>query len=376
MNELSLIQMLGKLVVMISLLLAFFLFTVKSHHRLANRFFASFLVLTAVDLSGFFIYPSILSFPVLETFRLSAAFLQMPVYWLYFSAFCFTDFKLRPQHALHALPFLLFNIVFSLPLALALPGSEPAHARVLFQIIGELQFVSYIAACFLVLRKYKAIYRENYTNAALSIHKWLFQILLLSCIAHSIVVIKNFLGYHDNMSLYLSANVLVALIALGVMCWFMLSALYHPDLFRGVDSQLALTKENSIEQKNKTHASTTTNEADPQVQSQIAFLQRYMRDSEIFLDASLSIQQLAEKIDMPVKDLSILINHEMGQHFFDFINEYRIQKAMEFLRDPTRNEQSVLEILYEVGFNSKSSFNTWFKKISYLTPTEYRKKHS
>lgn len=100
-----------------------------------------------------------------------------------------------------------------------------------------------------------------------------------------------------------------------------------------------------------------------------------MRESEIFLDSSLNIQQLAEKIDMPVKDLSMLINHEMGQHFFDFINQFRIQKAMEFLRDPTRSEQSVLEILYEVGFNSKSSFNTWFKKISHLTPTEYRKKH-
>jgi len=67
-----------------------------------------------------------------------------------------------------------------------------------------------------------------------------------------------------------------------------------------------------------------------------------------------------------------LINHHMDQHFFDFVNEYRIQKAMNILKDKSKKELTILEILYEVGFNSKSSFNTSFKKYTRLTPTEYR----
>jgi AraC-like DNA-binding protein len=62
----------------------------------------------------------------------------------------------------------------------------------------------------------------------------------------------------------------------------------------------------------------------------------------------------------------------MDQHFFDFVNEYRIQKAMGILKDQSRSQLTVLEILYEVGFNSKSSFNTSFKKHTNLTPTAYR----
>ena len=76
---------------------------------------------------------------------------------------------------------------------------------------------------------------------------------------------------------------------------------------------------------------------------------------------------------MPVKDLSALINLYMDKHFFDFVNEYRIKKAIQILKDCTQKELTVLEILYQVGFNSKSSFNTSFKKYTGKTPTDYRK---
>lgn len=63
----------------------------------------------------------------------------------------------------------------------------------------------------------------------------------------------------------------------------------------------------------------------------------------------------------------------MDKHFFDFVNEYRIKKAIQILKDRTQKELTVLEILYQVGFNSKSSFNTSFKKYTGKTPTDYRK---
>lgn len=99
----------------------------------------------------------------------------------------------------------------------------------------------------------------------------------------------------------------------------------------------------------------------------------YMQEHEPYLEASLSIQDLSEQVDVPVRELSLLINHKLSQHFFDFVNEYRIKKAMSLLEDPTQRKTTVLEILYEVGFNSKSSFNTVFKKFTGQTPTEYRK---
>ncbi|MFC2101528.1 helix-turn-helix domain-containing protein [Bacteroidota bacterium] len=65
-------------------------------------------------------------------------------------------------------------------------------------------------------------------------------------------------------------------------------------------------------------------------------------------------------------------NHDLNQHFFDFGNGYRIRKAMEMFVDPGKKEVTVLEILYDIGFNSKSSFNTAFKKYTQLIPAECR----
>jgi AraC-like DNA-binding protein len=76
---------------------------------------------------------------------------------------------------------------------------------------------------------------------------------------------------------------------------------------------------------------------------------------------------------MNSRDLSVLINQNLHQHFFDFINEYRINAAKEILRNPSKKEFTILEILYEAGFNSKYSFNTAFKKHTGLTPTQFRK---
>jgi len=63
----------------------------------------------------------------------------------------------------------------------------------------------------------------------------------------------------------------------------------------------------------------------------------------------------------------------MGQHFFDFINRYRVNAAAKLLETTEKPKPTVLEILYKVGFNSKSSFNTAFKNQFGLTPTQYRK---
>ena len=75
------------------------------------------------------------------------------------------------------------------------------------------------------------------------------------------------------------------------------------------------------------------------------------------------------------KVLSQVINESLHQSFFDFVNRYRIEEAKQQLTHPEDEAITILEILYNSGFNSKSSFNTLFKKYTGLTPTEFRKNH-
>lgn len=66
---------------------------------------------------------------------------------------------------------------------------------------------------------------------------------MISVGAHSFVMVKNILVYNSLTTISIWANLLVGVIALSVLCWFVLKALYHPELFRGVDSKLRLVKD-------------------------------------------------------------------------------------------------------------------------------------
>ncbi|MEM8887199.1 MAG: helix-turn-helix domain-containing protein [Bacteroidota bacterium] len=81
---------------------------------------------------------------------------------------------------------------------------------------------------------------------------------------------------------------------------------------------------------------------------------------------------MAAKISIPPRELSRSINRIHGQSFFDYINRHRIQLAQEKIRQATDPKITVLEIMYEVGFQSKSSFNTAFKKFAGMTPTQWK----
>jgi len=57
------------------------------------------------------------------------------------------------------------------------------------------------------------------------------------------------------------------------------------------------------------------------------------------------------------------------------VNGYRIDEAKKLLSDPAHNSEKIISVLYDCGFNSKSVFNTVFKKNTGLTPSEFRRKY-
>ena len=88
----------------------------------------------------------------------------------------------------------------------------------------------------------------------------------------------------------------------------------------------------------------------------------------------LKLDDLAEKVSLPPKTLSALLNVHYEKNFCEFINHYRISEATTALSDPGLKDKAVLDIAMEVGFHSKSAFNRAFKKETGATPLEYRKK--
>lgn len=377
MDKSNLLIIVASVSVFISVLLAIFLVTVKTKYRVSNVLFAVFLMINAIDISEplFNLFVDGPSNPGI--FKNMLVFLQIPVFYLYVLSVCYSDFKLKPKHLLHALPFLIANLAL-LPRFYGVDTASKIHFIENRQSMIELKFnhillhvqmVIYFVAVFRVLRKSKTLYLENYAGKSLNSYNWLFQFTIVLCIVYAIALLKNILKFSDyvHISEWIKAGLL--LLSLLIICWYLFKALNNPELFRNVDSKLKLVAEMVSEEKSNEESVTN----DREYKEEILRLKSYMIDKKPFLNSSLTIQDISGEIGIPVRDLSLLINHQLGQHFYDFVNSYRIENAMAILKDETKSKVTILEILYEVGFNSKSSFNTAFKKHTGNTPTYYRK---
>jgi len=235
-------------------------------------------------------------------------------------------------------------------------------------IYGFVVSIVYLLLIFRTLKKYKLLLLESYSNNNNFNYKWLYQLTLLLSFIFIFSSAKQIYKYvGDDIEVLNMMRIILTLLLLGFLSWIVLKSMYYPELFRSIDTKHLLVKKLIETSPNK-------QTSDDKFVEQIEKLQKYMETEEPYLDSSLTIHKLANQLNLPFKDISILINHHIGKHFFDFINEYRIKKAIALLENPLNKKLTILEILYDVGFNSKSPFNTAFKKHTGFTPTQYRKK--
>lgn len=97
---------------------------------------------------------------------------------------------------------------------------------------------------------------------------------------------------------------------------------------------------------------------------------------KLYLDSELNLLKLADAVGLSTHQLSYVINSGTGDNFFNLINGFRVKKAEELLSDPKYGHLTIVAIGFESGFNSKTAFHTAFRKITSLTPTEFRKKRT
>jgi AraC-like DNA-binding protein len=107
-----------------------------------------------------------------------------------------------------------------------------------------------------------------------------------------------------------------------------------------------------------------------QQQQLLSKLDELMVKDKPFLRSDVSLPELAEKLGTTVHVLSQTINAGLGKSFFEMIASYRVEEAKTLL--VKQKNIKVEEIAEQVGYNSKSSFNTAFKKVTGLTPSEFR----
>lgn len=116
--------------------------------------------------------------------------------------------------------------------------------------------------------------------------------------------------------------------------------------------------------------------SDEQMQKYKIRLLEHMEEASPHRNSTISLNDISEQTRIPVHYLSQVLNISLKKNFYQFISDYRVEEVKRELAKSSHKRRNIIDIAYDAGFNSKSSFNIIFKKNVDMTPSEYRKKHS
>jgi AraC-like DNA-binding protein len=108
----------------------------------------------------------------------------------------------------------------------------------------------------------------------------------------------------------------------------------------------------------------------------IARIRQGMEVQHLYLKHTLNIEEFAKQVGIHYREVSVIINQHFETNFFEFVNSYRVDKAKAMLVNPKFADTTILDILLESGFNSKSSFHRFFKRYTGMSAADYRKQHA
>lgn len=114
---------------------------------------------------------------------------------------------------------------------------------------------------------------------------------------------------------------------------------------------------------------------DQEVEKYSKELQKIMIDYKLYLNADLSLKDLASYLELPTNYVSQLFNLAYQKNFSEFINTYRVNEFKKRIVLEENKGLTIMAVAYDSGFNSKTVFNTFFKKIEGCTPFHFLKKN-
>lgn len=302
---------------------------------------------------------------LLPYFLACALLLKGPTLYLYVRAITQESFALDSQKLGHIVPIvacILWLFIFKIDTQKLIWFRDPNNTVLNNIVVDCLWFfikivpLAYAIAAVVKVRKYVKQLENQYSYFSPTEPGWLniltfgflfsWSMTLLVHIVAEFVdpLISDTFGIADNYVGFILINAL-----------FTYSVVYA--------HQLLATKPEVVKEK-----------VDEKVSSSaIEKVQTGMEFQKLYLKHNLNIEEFSKRIDLPIKDVSAVINKHYGTNFFEFMNKYRVEEAKRLLLDASCADMTVLDILLQAGFNSKSAFHRFFNRLVGVSPTEFRK---
>jgi AraC-like DNA-binding protein len=356
-----------------ALLLAAAMLGVKRGNRIANRFLAAFVLVIAVGVAGATMATDrfIVQYPHLLKIQDPFILLGAPLLYLYVRTLIKGRAGSSRKDLLHFLPAAL-SFVYLLPFYFQSSRAKLFSVASYYDYWARwsyikstaliLQFVIYLSLIAWMLVSYSRKLKRQTSPAEASVLlqvRFLLATLTVIWVFGSLkfVITTMFPAYNtETVDMLIPASLSVFVYAMGYL------GLRRPEVLTGVEEAPPAPR--------RYEKSTLTLERSDTYRHRLLEL---MNTEKPYLDGGLTLQKLAKALAVSPHHLSQTINEQLNQSFFDFINAYRIEEAKRLLADPAKRHYSILAVSEEVGFNSKSAFNTAFKRHANTTPSEFRK---
>lgn len=318
-------------------------------------------------------------FHLLSISLLSLLMLFGPFLFGYLEALVTNKRRVLLKDLLHLVPFILFNLYilivsFSPVMSVKLniekisPEYNPPILFIFFLIMTAISGTVYFLLTIKLFKRLDIQIFNNFSNATNIDLSWIRKLVLVFGIAWtaliSVTVIHHVFQLFSMVfctdGLFLSLSVFVILIG-----YF---GLKQKIIYGNEDIIVPVEPSNT---QTRYAGSKLSDSEEKQLADQ---LKKHFDSSKSYLNPDLTLSQLAAEVGISSHLLSQVINEQFNLNFFDFVNQYRVEEFKQRIVNPNYESYSLLGIAFDCGFNSKSAFNRIFKKVTTLTPSQYKEK--
>lgn len=371
----------------ISMCLFFIVFARQFFPRLSLKYFVIYLLIEICTLlfQWLLVHPDSAYKALWLALLMATSFLMAPCLWLFAKETSLNErINLRAISSWEAI-LIVVGILLTLPLMLAAhegtllvdpkhpatgPGNSLIHETMLLCIaLFLIQVPVYLHRCFNILKKHTQFSKTLFSNIddmplnTLQILMWIIAGNWLLNLLHTLRALTRFNSAHLDL--------IFTVVESGITILALITILRRNHTFNAEDqAQIneAYTQEKSESEK-KYKKSSLDSGTRARIQSKI---RAALNENKIFLENELTLRDFSTHLNENVHHVSQVINQDFGKSFYDLINEKRIEKAKQLLK--TEKQTSIIDIAFQAGFNSKSTFNHVFKRGVGLTPGKYRER--
>jgi len=321
---------------------------------------------------------------------LPVIFLLQPFFFLYIKSLTSDNFKCTPKHLLHFVPAILV-LIMNIFLYSFLSHSEKIQLlsfkidntnKILeyylylhssgYHFILTIQALFYNGLIIYIIYKHKKQMSSNFSNTNGITLNWMVTLLI---IFFTVSTIQEILGNIDKVFYDVHARVSYNTFYMLIVSFIGIGGVIQKEIYKK-RFITTLPSFNDNENKNeevKYKGSSLNEDAKRKL---VVKLRVYLEKEKPYLNNDLKLDDLSVALDTNRQYLSQIINETYNQNFFTLINNLRIEEAKKMFFNKKHKQLSIMGVANSVGFNSKSTFNTLFKKYTNLTPSQFIKENN